>query len=401
MMTNDFTWIGIHLFWIAAWILYKLLIESSRSFVLNRFALYSILLLPFGWFLEGWSSISPVAPSLLGNFIVESGVASLGSKTEQIDWLALGATAYILVAVFHLFRFIFELLKIFRLKAKSRKVEESWGTYYTMEGEGAFCFFNFIFIGEKVVDKEVIYLHESIHAKALHSLDILLLRLMKIVFWLNPFWNLIEKSFKQNHEYFVDEQVLDQVSYKQYVASIVSSGVPTEFYPAGSAIYQVQLIKKRIEMMKRKQTHGIWRSLSFFGLLMAGLILSSNQLIAQNEEVSIAKLDQVPVAAGCENINSDEQLGCFQKAVMNHIIENFKYPEACKKQNITGKTFVSFKISTAGRIYNEKIARSSGNNLLDAESLRLIRSLKDFRKGGMKDGKKVVTAFTIPIAFKL
>ena len=74
-------------------------------------------------------------------------------------------------------------------------------------------FFNYIFLNKtkfenRALPKEVI-LHEETHAKQKHSLDILFIELLQIVFWFQPLIWLYKTRIKLNHEFLADQAVID------------------------------------------------------------------------------------------------------------------------------------------------------------------------------------------------
>ncbi len=54
-------------------------------------------------------------------------------------------------------------------------------------------------------------LHEEAHASQKHSLDILFVELLQIIFWFNPLFYFIKRSIKLNHEFLADRAVLKLV----------------------------------------------------------------------------------------------------------------------------------------------------------------------------------------------
>ena len=74
-----------------------------------------------------------------------------------------------------------------------------------------FSFFNLIFINRKEINqqniKEIIT-HEQVHIRQKHSADLILLEIMTIIQWFNPFVWFYRTSLKSVHEYLADEGVL-------------------------------------------------------------------------------------------------------------------------------------------------------------------------------------------------
>jgi periplasmic protein TonB len=86
-------------------------------------------------------------------------------------------------------------------------------------------------------------------------------------------------------------------------------------------------------------------------------------------------------------------------ALVEFLVKNIRYPEQAKKDSITGKVFVQFIISEAGKVTNPKVLKSA-NPLLDAEAVRVVGTMPDWTPGKNK-GKAVKVAFTLPIMFAL
>jgi beta-lactamase regulating signal transducer with metallopeptidase domain len=81
------------------------------------------------------------------------------------------------------------------------------------EKNQSFSFFNLVFMSSSAAQTDQsnqILQHEMAHAQQWHSLDIMIIQLVKIFQWFNPFIYLTEKSLQETHEYLADEAVLEQ-----------------------------------------------------------------------------------------------------------------------------------------------------------------------------------------------
>lgn len=94
------------------------------------------------------------------------------------------------------------------------------------------------------------------------------------------------------------------------------------------------------------------------------------------------------------------------KAFTEYIKLSMRYPEECVKNRIEGRAFVRFCIDTIGNVGAVEIIKSSGNNLLDEEAVRLIKETpekwypaKDFLENGTWRSRECF--FVMPIVFKL
>lgn len=82
------------------------------------------------------------------------------------------------------------------------------------------------------------------------------------------------------------------------------------------------------------------------------------------------------------------------------INDNLKYPEEAKKAKVGGKAYVSFIIGTDGKVGDVKLLRSTGNESLDNEIVRVVKSSPDWTPGEVK-GEKVKVTFVLPVVFKV
>jgi beta-lactamase regulating signal transducer with metallopeptidase domain len=131
-------------------------------------------------------------------------------------------------------------------------------------------FFNYIFINPAAYDWDTysqILLHEKVHARQLHSLDIILAELCIIFQWFNPFAWLYRKEIENNLEYLTDTAVLNNTDTNRaaYQLSLLKVSVP-EYSLRIATNYNQSLLKKRIAMMnaKRSNLHILWK---YFTLL--------------------------------------------------------------------------------------------------------------------------------------
>ena len=86
-------------------------------------------------------------------------------------------------------------------------------------------------------------------------------------------------------------------------------------------------------------------------------------------------------------------------ALMNFIFRNVQYPKEAKEKGIQGRVIIRFAVSYLGGI--EQIGVIKGvDPLLDAEAIRVIKMLPDW-KPGKQGGKPVNVWYSIPVTFAL
>ena len=118
-----------------------------------------------------------------------------------------------------------------------------------------YTFLNHIFINEtdyhnRKIEAEL-YTHELTHVTQKHSLDILLIEMLKVLFWFNPIFIFYKKAIQLNHEFLADEKVVNShnnVPFYQNLLVSVANANPT-YYLASNLNYSVT--KKRLIMMTK------------------------------------------------------------------------------------------------------------------------------------------------------
>ena len=102
--------------------------------------------------------------------------------------------------------------------------------------------------------------HEQAHARLGHSWDLLLLEMVQVVQWFNPFAWLLGRELKAIHEYEADEAVICQgIDAKQYQQLLVIKAVGNRLQLLANTLNHGSL-KKRINMMQQQKSNR-WRML--------------------------------------------------------------------------------------------------------------------------------------------
>lgn len=91
--------------------------------------------------------------------------------------------------------------------------------------------------------------------------------------------------------------------------------------------------------------------------------------------------------------------GNGESDLINYIATNVVYPQKAKEKGFQGKVFVSFIVTKEGKVKDAKVLKP-GNELLDAEAIRVVSSMPKWKPGYHK-GKAVDVMYSLPINFKL
>jgi TonB family protein len=78
---------------------------------------------------------------------------------------------------------------------------------------------------------------------------------------------------------------------------------------------------------------------------------------------------------------------------------NVKYSRSLRKRGVEGRVFVSFNISTEGKLYGVAILGAPHESMAD-EAVRVVKAMPDW-KPAERDGVKVDSKYNLPINFQL
>jgi protein TonB len=88
-----------------------------------------------------------------------------------------------------------------------------------------------------------------------------------------------------------------------------------------------------------------------------------------------------------------------QDSLFAFIRSNLNYPAEARTRGKEGKVFVKFVVDETGKVRDAAIARGVDPQL-DAEALRVVSSLPDW-KPGFQGGKAVKVSYMLPFSFTL
>jgi TonB family protein len=86
-------------------------------------------------------------------------------------------------------------------------------------------------------------------------------------------------------------------------------------------------------------------------------------------------------------------------AMRNWLVHNIKYPDEAVKAKISGIVNVVFVVNSNGKVKNVQVSNPV-NPFLDAEAVRVVRSMPDW-KPGSQSGKPVDVRMVVPVTFSL
>jgi hypothetical protein len=163
--------------------------------------------------------------------------------------------------------FLYRLVKLFRLIAHGDKEKGRGFTFIHLPGKQVFSFFHFVFFDhdryhEK--EKQTLLKHEQVHIHQWHSVDVLALEVLQVVFWFDPLYRIYKKLLQQEHEYFVDAAISKEIGQPQYAKMLLT--LATTKQPLLGHAFAYIPVKHRIFKLLQKPSTTMEKSKFLFVL---------------------------------------------------------------------------------------------------------------------------------------
>ena len=160
-----------------------------------------------------------------------------------------------------------------------------------------YCFFNTIFLSREdyengTIDQALIN-HEMKHISQYHSVDIVILELIRIIYWFNPILILYSSAIRENHEYLADRgAVIDDIkSYSEKLLKSAFGNIPI------TSGFNRSLTRKRLMMITSPESGrirlGLKISLTSSLLALFFLLLSFKQAERQSAEMIFVPYENI------------------------------------------------------------------------------------------------------------
>ena len=339
---------------------------------------------------------------------------------QQIPWRGLLATVYLIGLLVCVVHFVGSLLSIRRLIRKGKRRELADGTILVAhdKGYGPFSWMRYVIASAQDLDEnfDMILAHERAHICLHHSWDLLFVQLCAMAQWFNPAAWLLKRELEAIHEYEADSATLRQgFDARQYQLRLFEEAVGVKFNTITNNFNNCST-KKRIIMMMKRQTSPWARLKALFVLPVAFAAVTvisctspkEKKTEANQEPASAPEMQVVTYAPQPKEAVQGEVFQVVEEQpmfpggmgeMMKYLQENIKYPEQAKSNGVQGRVIVQFVVNKDGSISNDTVVRSV-DPLLDAEAIRVVRSMPNWTPGKQK-GEAVRVRFTLPVTFRL
>lgn len=300
------------------------------------------------------------------------------------------------------FRLLYRLSMLILMRRQSI-IEKKDGLYIALcrRQVAPFSFFRTVFIDgssneQNLLDK--VLMHETVHIRQFHSLDIIISEINCLLTWFNPASWMIKAALKETHEYLADSGVSEQTpDSTEYFMLLVRNSIGVQ--PGLANNFNKSLTFKRLEMMKKTRSGRLSLLKALPVLPLVALMLMAFSCKSNADDTLPQNTNTPPAEEKEATLSKIPEYAGGQEALIKFIIENVKYPADAKKNNIQGTVYVTFTVSKTGKVTNAKVIKPV-DKLLDAEAIRVVSGMPDWIPGEDK-GAAVDVEMTLPVAFKL
>jgi beta-lactamase regulating signal transducer with metallopeptidase domain len=281
---------------------YRLFFSNDTMFTRNRVYLLASIAIAFVAPFIAIPLISNTItinalPIIVATTVGEQASSSYNSYLQIVSNTLI--VVYCLGVLFMLIRSYIAYNKVINIIRKAKK--QTFGEIeflVSVNAQSPFSIWKWIILPEKYTSHqeiEKIVRHELIHCRQYHSVDLVLVEMLVIVQWFNPFAWFLKSTVIQNNEYNVDKQLLNNgVERRSYQYLLLQTTIG-ESNLAVANHFSAYLIKKRIHMMNKSDSpkwYGVKNMMILVAVLMVlalGAYLERNMhtnVIASTNTVS-------------------------------------------------------------------------------------------------------------------
>lgn len=387
---------------------YQLFLSNEKLSNFKRFYLLSTLclsiLIPFISINYGTTS-GTSAPKMLSEIFINNAQKSKSQNFFQFQNLLVAM--YSLGSLVMLLRFIFSIRKIYIKTKTGEKIPcQNFEIVLSDETATPHSFLKCIFLNKTEYFRENIHpqilRHEEAHLSQKHSLDVVFIEFLLIIFWTNPVLYLFKKAILTNHEFLADEAAVDRASVGDYQNLLLRELSSPQLRLENQLSYRNT--KNRFIMMTKQTT----KKSRFFAALSvpfaaAMLLIFSEKTAAQN----MGKIPQnvaqnnnaIPLTTtkntGNEADTSPEFPG-GSAALRQKVAQEFNTAVLSAKSGLL-KSEVNTYVDENGKTTNVNVDGTDAD--FTKETLRTVEKVTaDAQwKPGTKNGKPVASALKMPI----
>ncbi len=389
---------------------YFLFLRNKRFHQFNRFyLLFSVVL-------------SLMLPGLHLSFTMSGGRDGVISFTQMLDLVTITSVAptrisigyfntqlilftYSLVVLTKLIFDIMALKKIASLKKANSFEQIDNIRLYRINDPGApFTFLNSIFWPHNLslhsdVGRQLFY-HERVHARQAHTFDVLLMRMVLALAWLNPLFYIANKELLLIHEFIADDEASWESNRNAYAECLLLEAIQQKRATAVVSQFYYSSFKRRIFMLvnsfKPDRLARLRRLMVIPMIAMLFIILAfRGQTRSENTNSSIS-IENAHANGDME----DASYPGGPEAWIKYLFEAVHYPSEAQDKEIQGNVVVQFKVDVDGQTSEVSAVEGPTIGGLRAEAIRVVKESGKWIPA-QKNGHPISSYKKQPIRFRL
>jgi TonB family protein len=240
-------------------LVYFLFLQNERYFLLKRIYLITGILISFilplfsvHYLIELPASVLDTAGVLPADRAAAGGLQQ-GGAWEGFNYRHFLFLMYISGIVFFVFKLALHVRYI--LKTINRAGRDRVENARVVRNSGfkdSFSFFNYVFVSPSLneTELEMIMNHELVHVNQRHWFDLLLVEVLRLFQWINPFAWIYSRFIRENHEYIADEMALQRIPDPAVYKAVLVNQLFNSRVLSLSNSFNYSISRKRFEMMK-------------------------------------------------------------------------------------------------------------------------------------------------------
>lgn len=299
--------------WMILFTAYLLFLKRETFFRYNRWYLLSALILGLVIPLVDWAAWFTHEPDSLGSIYItpvqaqirylESASPDTTPAAYYIPFILIGIYGIgVLLAGLRMVKGIRDILSLRR--GATILPREGYELVLTRRIHMPFSFLNAIYWSEDLYEdspeNNKILLHETKHVRAFHSLDVLFLEILCVLFWFHPFVHLYRAELRQIHEYEADAAACLAGSKKEYGQILIHQAQSGLQLALANHFFYSQL-KNRIKMITKKPSHQSAK----FKYLLAVPFLALTALLFSFSQKEFPPVQSIPSDSASDLISQD------------------------------------------------------------------------------------------------
>jgi hypothetical protein len=288
-------------------LVYHLILGNEKMHHFNRFfLLFSIIfsltipLIPtgVGGILLPWAESGQVYSSGAIQSVTITGEESAVAAGNDVSavfipgfLVQMGVLLYGLITMLLFIRFIVKIDSILLKVKRNRRIPYGKAEIILLKKKTIpYSFFNYIFLSKQDYEdgkiKKQVLIHEYTHIRQKHTLDVLFIEVLKILFWFNPVFHFYKKAIQLNHEFLADQVVVSRTGRVSDYQSLLLNSVRLQPQFMLASNFNFSMTKKRILMMTHKtsDTRALFKKITIIPLLAGAALIFGCQITAQESE---------------------------------------------------------------------------------------------------------------------